>query len=223
MGWLRFRPIQKGEFILMFADTAAGGHDWCAVQCLSNKWLDVPLVFHQKVTGSYMTPLVHEEATRIAKTTGIAPIVAFERNNGGGFEMDRLARLNRYGDYRIYTMKTLTPHGILEDSGKYGWDTNTATRPKMLQDLKDTLEGRILHIYHRQTVNELFGFVIKPSGKAEAENGMNDDLVMSLAGAIQLYQTEKPKTEQGGGVVETSPLGQQPGTLINPLYEEAYA
>jgi len=203
MSFYRFRPLQQGEFIIAFADMAAGGDDSCAVQFLSHKWLDVPLVYHAQVTGSFMTPLIHEELTRIAKETSVAPIIAFERNNGGGFEMDRLSRLNRYGNYRIYTMKSLSPTGVLEDTGKLGFDTNMATRPKMLQDLKDAIEGRMVHLYHKQTVNEMFSFIISKTGKPEAEKGAHDDLMMALAGAWQLYQTEKPLLEQGGGVVET--------------------
>ena len=198
-----YRPLQKDEFIIAFADVAAGGDDYCAVQFLSQKWLDIPLVYHAQVTGSYMTPLIHQKMTEIGKQTGISPIVAFETNNGGNFEMDRLARLNRYGDYRIYTMKNLDPTGRLVDTGKYGFNTNMATRPKMLQDLKDAIEGRMLHLYHKQTVNEMFSFIIAPSGKPEAEKGAHDDLVMALAGVWQLYQTEQPMKEQGGGVVET--------------------
>jgi len=58
----RFRPLQKDEFIVAFADMAAGGNDSCAVQFLSHKWLDVPLVYHAQVTGSFMTPLIHKRA-----------------------------------------------------------------------------------------------------------------------------------------------------------------
>lgn len=209
MPFKQFRPFQHGEFVIAFADVAAGGIDNCAVQFLSHKWLDVPLVYHAQVTGSFMTPLIHEKLSEISRLTGVAPMVAFERNNGGSFEMDRLARLNRYGAYRIYTMKNVDPTGRVIDTGKLGWDTNTATRPKMLQELKDALEGRLLHVYHRQTVNELFSFIIKPSGRAEAEVGAHDDLVMSLAGVWQLYQTEAPMKETSGGVVETVPLGGQ--------------
>jgi len=197
-----FRPFQRGEFIIAFADTAAGGGDNCAVQFLSQKWLDVPQVYHSKVTASFMTPLLHQELTRISKETGIQPIVAYERNNGGGFEMDRLARLNRFGDYRIYTMKHLDPTGRIIDTGKLGWDTNTATRPKMLQELKDAVESGLLHLYHRQTVDEMFSFIISKTGKPQAEDGAHDDLVMALAGAWQLYQTEQPSKEDGSGVVE---------------------
>lgn len=97
MSFKRFREFQKGEFIIVGADTAAGGGDNCAVQFLSHKWLDVPQVYHSKVTASFMTPLLHEELTRIHQETGVQPVIAYERNNGGGFEMDRLARLNRFG------------------------------------------------------------------------------------------------------------------------------
>lgn len=207
MSFKKFRQFQHGEFIIAAADTAAGGGDNCAVQFLSQKWLDVPQVYHSKITASFMTPLLHEELIRIYKETGVQPIIAYERANGGGFEMDRLARLNRFGDYRIYTMKHLDPTGRMVDTGKLGFDTNTATRPKMLQELKDAVESQLLHLYHRQTVDEMFSFIISPTGKPEAEKGAHDDLVMSLAIAWQLYQTEKPTTEDGGGVVETVPLG----------------
>ena len=221
----RFRPLQRGEFMIVFADTAAGGGDNCAVQFLSHKWLDVPEVYHSKVTASYMTPLLHEELTKISKVTGVPPIVAYERNNGGGFEMDRLARLNRYGDYRIYTMKNLDPTGRLVDTGKLGWDTNTGSRPKMLQDLKDAVESNVIHVYHRQTVDEMFSFIISKTGKPEAEEGAHHDLVMALAGAWQLYQTEKPLIEQGGGVVETMPYGaggKEAGVLVAEEYGYEY-
>lgn len=204
-GFKQFRKYQQGEFIICFVDPSAGGGDNTAAHFLSQKWLDIPEVYHSNVTITYATPLFHQELTRIHQETGISPIVAYERNNGGGFEMERLARLNRYGAYRIYTMKALDPQGRLVDTGKLGWDTNTATRPKMLSELKDAIESSVLHIYHRPTVDEMFSFIVSPTGKPEAEQGAHDDLVMALAGAWQLYQTEKPMLEQGGGgVVETS-------------------
>lgn len=202
----RYREWQQGEFCLAFMDTGAGGGDFCAAQFLSHKWLDVPTVLHDPSTCSAVTPLIHEELTRISQITGVPPVIAFERNNGGSFELDRLARLNRYGAYRLYTMKVIGGYGKVVDSGKYGWDTNSATRPKMLQDLKDACEGHLLHLYHRPTVDELFAFIRRPNGSPAAEVGAHDDLVMALAGAWQLYQTEeppRPDESARGGVVET--------------------
>lgn len=223
-GFKQFRPFQSNEFIICFADTSAGGGDFCAAQFLSQKWLDVPLVYHSEVTATFMTPLLHEKLTEISKQTGVQPIVCYETNNGGGFELDRLARLNRVGDYLIYTQKALDSTGRLVDTGKLGWNTNTATRPSMLSDLKDAVESELLHVYHRATVDEMFSFIISPIGKPQAEEGMHDDLVMALAGAWQLYQTEKPLEQNGsGGVVETerdNRFGNQAGVLYAGNYDE---
>jgi hypothetical protein len=204
-------------------DTAAGGNDRVAGQFMSHRWLDVPEILHAHVTITAVTPLIHEELLSIYKQTSIRPIVCYERNNGGAFELERLSRLNRHGDYRIYTMQRLDSSGHLTDSGVMGWDTNTATRPKMLQELDDGLNSRLLHLYDRQTINEMFSFIVNPkNGKAEAEEGAHDDLVMSLAGVWQMYQTEKPEEdEQGGSVVETSPTGYNMRTVIDEALESS--
>lgn len=212
----RYRPWQRGEFVLVFQDTGAGGADNCAAQFLSHRWLDVPTVMQAHITATATTPLIHAELESIFDQTGVRPVVAFERNNGGGFEMDRLARLNRLGNYRIYTMKALNAQGKLVDTGKLGFDTNTATRPKMLSDLDDGLNSHLMHLYDRATVNEAFSFIVNPkTGKAEAEQGAHDDLIMALAGVWQLYQTEKLESdEQGGNVVETIPAGYNSGGIV---------
>jgi hypothetical protein len=194
-GFQQFRPFQPGEFIMCFVDPSHGAGDNTAAQYLSQKWLDIPRIYHSPYTITAVTPLLHQDLTRISKETGVAPIVAYETNNGGDFELERLARLNRYGDYRIYTMKQLDPVAQeIVDTGKLGWNTNTATRPKMLRELKEAVESELLHIYHRQTVDEMFSFIINGSGKPEAEENAHDDLVMALAGVWQLYQTEQPKS-----------------------------
>lgn len=206
MAFKQFRKWEPGEFVICFCDVAAGGLDSCAGQFLSQKYIDIAEVYHQHVTGTFMTPLIHNEMLRIAKVTGVRPVVAFERNNGGGFEMERLSRLNRTGEYDIYTMKSLNAQGQLVDTGKLGWDTNAATRPKMLTELKDAVEGELIHIYDRKTINELFSFIINANGRPEAEVGAHDDLVMALAGAWQLYQTEVPSGKsEVGFILPTAP------------------
>jgi hypothetical protein len=61
----------------------------------------------------------------------------------------------------------------------------------MLQELKNVIDTRALSVYDKQTINELFSFVIVQTAsawKAQAENGAHDDLVMSLAIAWQMSQ-----------------------------------
>lgn len=207
-GFQLFRPIQRGEFFVIFVDTAAGGGDNCAVQFLSTKWLDIPMVYWSKVTAVHMTPLLPPILRSIYEQTGIRPLIAYETNNGGGFEFERLGRLNRNGEWRMYTQKNLSPSSNhIVDTGKLGWNTNTGTRPKMLSELKDAVESEQLHVYHRATVDEMFSFIISKTGKPQAEENAHDDLVMALAGAWQLYQTERPEGDQESSVVESEPIG----------------
>lgn len=196
MSFRRYRPYEKGEFIVVFCDTAWGGLDYCAAQFLSKTKLDVPVVYHSKVLATEMTPAIHNELERIFNETGVKPVVAFERNNGGTAEIERLATLNRLGKYRIYVEKSGV--GTTEsttDSVRLGYTTNSATRPTMLSQLKEAIDNRLIQLYDRPTVNEMFSFIVSQtssSWKAQAEQGAHDDLIMSLAGAWQLYQTENP-------------------------------
>lgn len=192
----RYRSYQKGEFYVVFADTAWGGTDYCATQFLSKTNLDVPVVYHSKVLATEMTPLIHNELERIYDVTQVKPVVAFERNNGGVAELERLATLNRTGKYRIYVEKTgIGTTDTVGTSVKLGYTTNSATRPTMLQMLKEAIDNRLITIYDKPTVNEMFSFIINQtssSWKAQAEQGAHDDLIMALAGAWQLYQSENP-------------------------------
>jgi len=192
----QYRDFEPGEFVICFADTAAGGGDFCAAHFLSKQKLDIPLVYHSKTIATEMTPKIHDMLNHIYETTGVKPVVAFERNNGGFFEMDRLAKLNRNQNYTIYRTKQNQGTKYKDTEGpKLGWDTNGATRPVMLQMLKEAIDNQLITIYDKPTITEMFSFIevqTTSSWRAQAEKNAHDDLVMALAGAWQLYQTEKP-------------------------------
>lgn len=59
-GWRKYREPEQGEFFVVFADTAAGGGDFCAAHFLSKNRLDIPIVYHKKVIATEMTPQIHE-------------------------------------------------------------------------------------------------------------------------------------------------------------------
>lgn len=186
----QYRKIEKGEFVVVGVDTAAGGNDYTAAQFISKTKIDVPLVYHSRIITTEFTNQLAPVLERIFDETGVKPVVAYERNNGGAFEMDRLAAMNRLNKYELFRMPEYGKI-MASETVKLGWDTNTATRPKMLQDLKNAIDNKVLRIYDRETINEMFSFVIiqtSSSWKAQAEKGANDDLVMALAIAWQLYQ-----------------------------------
>lgn len=194
----RYRNWQPDEFVLCFADTSWGGADYSAAQFLSKDTIDVPLVYHQQGLASDMTPILHQELERIFDITKVQPVVSYERNNGGIAELERLRALNRNGKYRIYTQYSgVGTTDTTEVDSRLGHDTNSATRPTMLAQLKDAIDNKLLTIYDKLTIQEMFSFVVKQSTssgawKAQAEVGAHDDLIMSLAGVWQMYQTESP-------------------------------
>lgn len=185
-----YRQIERGEFFVIGVDCAQGGIDANFGQFLSKSRVDVPLVFEKNCVAAEMTPLIHEALEWLYSTTGVEPVVAFERQNGGISALSQLQTLNRNGHYRLYQRRKLgTINGeVLTDV--LGWDTNAQTRPNMLGDLKQAIDNRLIQIYDKTTINELGKFIVTTKGRAEAAPNCHDDAVMSLAIAWQLYQTE---------------------------------
>lgn len=192
-----YRTPQPKENIIVYGDTAVGGTDYCAAQFLSRDKLDFFMVYHAKVIGTEMTNAIYPILEKLFEITGVKPIVAYERNNGGAFEMDRLASLNRLGKFELFMMPT---PGRIEtpDPVKYGVDVNTATRPAMLGSFKEAVDKHLVQIYDKPTINEMYSFIVSQtssSWKAQAEVGAHDDLVMSAAGAWFVYTNSHPKKD----------------------------
>lgn len=193
-----YRQLEKGEFIILFVDTAGEGSDWNAGQALSKNRLDIPIVMHYEGSIVDVTPQLKILLEWIYEVTGVKPVVCYETNNGGGYELERLSRLNSLQNFTIYYQYKLNAEGKLERTDKMGWNTNSATRPVMLSGVEDLINNQLVTIYDEPTINEGFSFVKHktPSGwRAEAESGSTDDLILALAGVWQLYQTENPITK----------------------------
>jgi len=190
-----YRKLRLGEFFVVFIDTAGEGSDFNSGQFLSKTALDIPLVLHYEGSIVDVTPKLKLALEWIYEQTGVKPCVSYETNNGGGYELDRLRRINTKNQYTIYYQYKLDTKGELERTDKMGWNTNTATRPVMIKGVEELVNNTLVTLYHLPTVNEMFSFVkkLKPGGwKAEAEDGAHDDLIMALAGVWQMYQTEQP-------------------------------
>lgn len=192
-----YRRPERGEFFVVAVDCAQGGIDANFGQFLSKTKIDVPLVFEKKCVAAEMTPVIHEALEWLYSTTGVEPVVAFERQMGGVSALSQLQTLNRNGHYRIYQRRKLgTVQGeILTDV--IGWDTNSSTRPQMLGDLKQAIDSKLINLYDKTTIDELGKFIVNKKGRPEAASNCHDDAVMSLAIAWQLYQTESaPSSER---------------------------
>ena len=187
-----YRRIEKGEFFVVGGDCSQGGIDSNVSSFLSKTKLDIPIVYKKRGVAAEMTSDLQPALEWIFDITGVAPVVAFERNNGGGSEMHRLRVLNRLKKYRIYVMKKDGTIEGVETTDRLGYETNTATRPILLGDWKQAYDNKLVRIYDKEMNEQHQAFIVNKQGKPEAAKSRHDDMVISPAVAFQLYQTERP-------------------------------
>lgn len=181
----QFRKIEYGEQIVIGGDCSQGGADHNVAQFFSKNHLDVPIVYDSRGVAAVMTPEIFKMAELLYDTTGIQPVIGFERQMGGSSEMERLRVLNTKGKYILFVMPTIG--NITDDkTKKLGWDTNEASRSVLTGDLKNIIDVHGITVYDEITIQELFWFILNKSGKPEAMRGKHDDHVMSLGVGWQI-------------------------------------
>jgi hypothetical protein len=186
----KFREFKSGEQICFGGDCSTGAGDKSAGQFYSKTFFDYPLVWSDYKIATDMTNAIFPELEKIADITGNKPLVAYERNNGGWAEMERLASMNRLGKYVLFVMPGL---GTIEGGSgvRYGYETNSATRPELLQTLKDSIDNQVDKIYDEETIKEMFSFVkvqTSSSWRAQHEKNAHDDLLFAAAIAKKISE-----------------------------------
>lgn len=63
----------------------------------------------------------------------------------------------------------------------FGFKTTSITRPLILGNLQEIVKDEIEKICDIETLREMLTFIVNKNGRAEAEEGYHDDLVMALA------------------------------------------
>jgi len=98
----------------------------------------------------------------------------------------------------------------MEENGDFGVQTTTKNRETILARMEEYIRVNAVKINSKRTVDELLTFIIANSGKAEADVGKNDDLVMSLALTIHilhsLSESDPIETTKGLNTERDKPL-----------------
>src|SRR3990172_3144995 len=115
-----------------------------------------------------------------------------EMNNHGFTVMAQF----RAADYaNLYTEKAFEKWGQKE-SRKWGWYTNTLTRPILVDEIAVAIRDDNIEIPDIDTLDEMGTFIINAKGKSEAQSGCRDDRVIALGlclqGHIRCPQHEPP-------------------------------
>lgn len=146
--WYEFNPSHR---YALAADTAKGiGRDANASATIDFSTIPNRLVATYK--NNLMAPDIFAyELKRQAEIFGL-PLIAPEINNTGYATMTQLKRI--YNTNKIFV--PLQDEKVKQPlSPDYGWDTNAATKPEMMFQLKRAVEDGLLLIFDQDVLNEM--------------------------------------------------------------------
>jgi hypothetical protein len=175
--WVVWRPpVRGGRYVMAVDVSSGGGYDYSAIQIVHVESFEQVAEYQAKVpptdlaVEAYRAGRVYQNALAVPEITG-----------GWGFTIEQ--ELKRLHYPNLYTRRILDRLSK-KWTDRTGWDTTVKARAHMLDTLDRLLRERELGLYGHRTLTELGTFVYAPNNKPEAQEGMNDDLVIALAIAV---------------------------------------
>ncbi len=192
--WIWEYPDYSEQYVVC-ADVARGdGNDYSAAHVIKLSTMTQVAEFKDKIaTKEYGNVLV-----TIATEYNNA-YLAVENANIGWNVLQTIIDLNytnlhytTKADMGATSMGAYISKGIdLKDQNDLvpGFTTSSRTRPLMINNLENLMREKMVVIKSQRLWDELSVFVYLSGGKAAAQNGYNDDLVMSFAIGLWLRET----------------------------------
>lgn len=166
-----YREPVTGRPYVIGGDTAGDGSDWFAAQVLDNITGEQVAVLHRKYD--------EDQYARAVFCLGMyynRALVGIETN----FSSYPVKTLNNLGYPRIYVREVEDEYtGRTRPS--FGFRTDIRTRPVIIAGLVEAMRDHASLLHDEKTIQEMLTFTRNTDGRAEAEAGAHDDLVMSLA------------------------------------------
>ncbi len=163
-------PEKRVPYVLG-GDTAGEGSDYFTAHVINN------------ITGKQVAVLKQQyneiEYVKQVYCLGMfynCALVGLE-NNFSTYPTQKLAELNYPNQF--VRKKEDQYNNKYEKS--YGFKTTSITRPYILGLLQEIVHDNIDAIQDKDTLREMLTFIVNDKGRAEAEEGYHDDLVMALA------------------------------------------
>lgn len=189
-----YEEVKEGYPYVLGGDTAGTGEDYFTAQVLDN------------TTGNQVAKY-RDQTTEFEYTLQIYCLGMYYNNALAGLEVN-------YSTYPVnklyeigYTNQFLRENGAdnltYKLTDKIGFNTNMATRPVIIAELVQILKESIELINDYDTLKEALTFIKNKNGRAEAEQGYHDDLIMALAIAyrIRSQQTYVIQKDNSGNLI----------------------
>lgn len=171
--------VDPTEPFTIGADTAGDGSDWNVAHVIDTKQNQAATIRLQKDED-----LFADQLYCLGKKYNDA-LISVETN----FSTHPLNVL-MYREYPNIYIRENRPDAISKKiTPVYGFNTNKATRPTMLAEMKTLVRERVDCINDIDTIKEIFTFIVNERSKPVAIEGEHDDCIMALA--IALYSQEQ--------------------------------
>ena len=171
---------------IVSADVARGdGADYSAFHVIDTNESEVVAEFKGKIPPDQLAEVMIEASRRYSDAM-LCP-----ESNTYGYAV--LMKLKELGARNIYFKKEKDKFSALYGNGsigKAGFSTQSGTRAQILTKLEEVIRNDKISLYSSRLIDELKTFVWT-NGKAQAQRGTNDDLVISLAIGSWLYDSDK--------------------------------
>lgn len=183
--WVWEIPKEGHKYIIP-ADTATGeARDYSAFHVIDQSEGEVVAEYIGKEPTDRFAELLNQVGLKY-NTAIICP-----ENNSYGYSVIQDLRKLRYPKLYRKDTKSIdwSPVSIIAEKIKdYGINMHGENRPVLLSRLEEVLRNSEIKIYSSRTHEQLMTFIFRGSQKLGAANGKNDDLVISLAIGIALYE-----------------------------------
>ena len=166
-----FKEVEKGHPYVLGGDTAGEGSDYFTGLVIDNS--------NGKQVATLRKQLDEDEYSRQMYCLGMyynEALIGIE-NNYSTYPTKKLQEYN-YPKMFIREIEDNIAEKVVD---KFGFITNKATRPIILSILKEVFRDNIRWINDIDILREALVFIRNDKGRAEAQIGEHDDLIMGLA------------------------------------------
>ena len=189
--WLWKYPINDHKYVIS-ADVSRGdAFDYSTFHVIDTAESEVVCEFKGKSPPDEFAVVLAEAGRKYFNA-----IICPENNSYGYALIMKLSELDYPNLYYANEGDRYSAGYGNSNISKIGFQTNAKTRNQILTKFEEVLRRKQLMSYSSRLYDELKTFIWK-NGKAQAQKGKNDDLVMSLAIGVWLYDTSPVLTQQG--------------------------
>lgn len=187
-GWTRvYAEPKPGASYALAADVATGrGADYSAGYVIDLATMQICAAIHAKIDSDLYAYQLHYLGKWFNTTW-----LAIEMGGGYGEPVVLSLRDGREGRPaypRLYRHRQLD-RGDQPEAKPYGFPMNMKTRPTVVEGLEEALREKLIPAIDRELLMELQTFVYRTTNPSpRAQEGCNDDRVMALAIALELYR-----------------------------------